>query len=109
LQNSLSQRASLAIVIALSFILSACQNAEQKGGLEHEQAKAQKADDNQLKNSFKALCKKSASPVIKDKSKLKAMLVANGKITGAMTDEMANKIVSDYIRKKQSAFKNCKK
>jgi len=109
LQNSLSQKASFTIAATLSFTLSACQNAEQQIGLEQQQAKVQQAGGNQIKNNFKALCNKSASPVIKDKSKLKAMLVANGNITAAMTDEMANKIVNDYIKKKQSAFKNCKK
>jgi hypothetical protein len=52
---------------------------------------------------------KSSSPPILDKSKLKEMLMANGKITPDMSDEMANRVVREYIKKKRDAYKRCKK
>jgi len=63
----------------------------------------------EVKVAKKKLPCKTSSPPIKDKSKLKKMLMANGRITPDMSDEMANKVVRDYIKKKRDAYKRCKK
>jgi len=54
-------------------------------------------------------CLSGTTPYIKDTTKLKKMLLASGKITVEMSVEQVNKIVKNYIKKKQDAFKRCKK
>ena len=54
-------------------------------------------------------CIKPTTPFIKDKTKLKQMLINSGKITTNMSAEQANKIVKDYINKKRDALNRCKK
>jgi bacillopeptidase F (M6 metalloprotease family) len=51
---------------------------------------------------------KGTMPPIRDKSKLKKMLIDSGKITSDMTDDEANQIVSNYIKKKRAALDKCK-
>ncbi|MGS0674167.1 hypothetical protein [Shewanella sp. 0m-4] len=54
-----------------------------------------------------ALCS-SMSP-IHDTSKLQANLKERGLITEQMTEAEAQEAVNEYIRKRQKAFKDCKK
>ncbi len=65
--------------------------------------------NNEIINNIKKCKTKAGMPPIKDKSKLKKMLIDNGTITAEMSEEKANKMVNDYIKKKQEAFKRCKK
>jgi hypothetical protein len=57
----------------------------------------------------KIICQQSTIPPLKNTQKLKEMLIANGKIDASLSDEELDKAVKTYIRKKNSAFKNCKK
>ncbi len=86
---------------ALLLLLSACQ------------AEPQKTQTSQPENSAKLLlkktCLKGTSPQVQDKTKLKQMLIKSGKITTQMSSTEANKIINDYIKKKQDAFKHCQK
>jgi len=56
----------------------------------------------------KVICQQSTTPPIKSTQKLKEMLIANGKIDASLSDEETAKAVKEYIRKKNSALKNCK-
>jgi len=54
-------------------------------------------------------CQKSTVPLLKNSEKLRSMLIANGKIDASLSSEEIDKAVKAYIRKKNAAFKNCKK
>jgi len=69
----------------------------------------EQAPQKKVNSKPKLPCVKGTSPLIKDTTKLKHMLLASGKITAEMTAQQADKIVKDYIKKKQDAFKHCKK
>lgn len=69
----------------------------------------EQAPQKMVNNKFKLPCVKGTSPLIKDTTKLKNMLLASGKITAKMTAQQAEKIVKNYIKKKRDAFKHCKK
>lgn len=56
----------------------------------------------------KVICQQSTTPPLKNTQKLKEMLIANGKIDASLSDEAIDKAVKKYIRKKNSASKNCK-
>jgi hypothetical protein len=62
---------------------------------------------NVVKN--KVFCQQSTTPTLKSNKKLKEMLIASGKIDASLSDEEIDKVIKMYIRKKNSAFKNCKK
>lgn len=64
-------------------------------------------NENVVKN--KIICQQSTRPPLKNTQKLKEMLIANGKIDASLSDEEIHQAVKTYIRKKNSAFKNCKK
>lgn len=73
-----------------------------------EQTIAKNNTEQMVKN--KLPCQQSTTPLIKNTAKLKAMLIANGKIDAALSDEEIERAVKAYIRKKNSAFKkNCQK
>ncbi len=72
-----------------------------------EQLITQNVDEKVAKN--KMICQQSTTPLLKNSQKLKEMLIANGKIDASLSDEEIDKAVKTYIRKKNSAFKNCKK
>jgi bacillopeptidase F (M6 metalloprotease family) len=58
---------------------------------------------------LKIICQQSTTPPIKNTQKLKEMLIANGKIDASLSDEEIDQAVNNYMRKKNSAFKNCTK
>lgn len=87
------------------FLLASCQEGSEKS---NAVATEQSATKTTLINKVDLPCK-AASPMIKDKSKIKKMLMDSGKITADMSEEMANKVVNNYIKNKQEAFKRCKK
>lgn len=60
------------------------------------------------KETLKTVPCKNAMPPIRDKSKLKEMLQASGKITPEMSEATQEQIVNDYIKQKRAAFKRCK-
>jgi hypothetical protein len=51
----------------------------------------------------------SAMPPLKDKSKLKQLLLKRGLITQEMSQEQQDAEVAAYIRKRQRAFETCRK
>jgi hypothetical protein len=57
----------------------------------------------------KIICPQSTTPPLKNTQKLKEMLIANGKIDASLSDKEIEREVKAYIRKKNSAFNNCKK
>ncbi len=59
----------------------------------------------------KIICTQSSTPPLKNKEKLKKMLLANGKIDASLPEKEIDQAVNDYIRKKNAAIKtkNCKK
>ena len=65
--------------------------------------------DDKPGNELKPILNCSASPPILDRSKIAVMLTNNGTITSAMGEEEIDKIVSDFINRKNKAFKDCKK
>jgi hypothetical protein len=56
----------------------------------------------------KVICQQSTISPMKSTQKLKEMLIANGKIDASLSDEEISLAVKKYIRKKNSALKNCK-
>jgi hypothetical protein len=72
-----------------------------------EQLISEDVNVNVVKN--KIICQQSTTPPLKSTKKLKEMLIANGKIDTSLSDEEIDKVIKMYIRKKNSAFKNCKK
>ncbi|WP_426357212.1 hypothetical protein ACPUVO_12110 [Pseudocolwellia sp. HL-MZ19] len=60
-----------------------------------------KKEVNQLKRKY-AVCKKSSSPMLKNKSKLKEMLFKEGKLNSDMSEDEINTYVNEYIKKKSS-------
>ncbi len=88
---------------ALLLLLSACQAEPQKTQTQTSQA------ENSAKLLLKKTCLKGTSPQVQDKARLKQMLIRSGKITTQMSSTEANKIINDYIKKKQDAFKHCQK
>ena len=72
-----------------------------------EQLSTKNVDEKIVKN--KIICQKSTTPALKNTQKLKEMLIANGKIDASLSDEEIHQAVKTYIRKKNAAFKNCKK
>lgn len=57
----------------------------------------------------KTICQEATTPPLKNTQKLKEMLIANGKIDASLPDEEIERAVKDYIRKKNAAYKNCRK
>lgn len=51
----------------------------------------------------------SMSPPILDRSKITSMLTKNETISSNMSEQEIGQIVTDYINKKNKAFKGCKK
>jgi hypothetical protein len=49
-----------------------------------------------------SICKKSSSPLLKDKTKLKEMLFKEGKLNSSMSEDEINTYVKEYINKKSS-------
>ena len=72
-----------------------------------EQSKAKNDDEKFVKN--KVICQQSTIPLLKNSQKLKKMLIARGYIDGSLSKEAIEQAVKTYIRKKNSAFRNCKK
>jgi hypothetical protein len=64
-------------------------------------------NENVVKN--KVFCQQSTTPPLKNTKKLKEMLISSGKIDTSLSDEEIDKVIKVYIRKKNSALKNCKK
>jgi bacillopeptidase F (M6 metalloprotease family) len=56
----------------------------------------------------KFACPQSSTPPLKNTQKLKAMLLANGKIDASLSDEEIERAVKAYIRKKNAQYKSCK-
>ena len=101
---------SIFITCVLVFIifLAGCQNPSEVKNLENQSVELEvvKTENHVIKTSLPC---KASSPPIKDKTKLKKMLIDNGTIAADMSEEMANKVVNDFIKKKRDAFKRCKK
>jgi hypothetical protein len=57
----------------------------------------------------KVICQESTTPPLKSTLKLKERLIASGKIDASLSDEEIEQAVKTYIRKKNAAFKQCKK
>ena len=85
---------------AMVFLLVGCQQTT-------EQTVANNSNKTSVKSKIK--CQQSTTPPLKSTQKLKEMLLANGKINESMSDEEIDHTVKAYIRKKNSAYKNCKK
>jgi len=95
------------VLVSIIFLLG-CQNPTKEKKIENQDVKPKVVNTkNQLIKT--GLPCKASSPPIKDKSKLKKVLIDNGTITVEMSDEMANKVVNDFIKKKREAFKRCNK
>ena len=93
------------------FILAGCQDT---GGLNKKTEAVDEIINQGVINAGQVRIKKThlcktSSPPIKDKSKLKTMLINSGKITAEMSDKETKTIIKNYINKKQQAFKRCKK
>ncbi len=101
---------SIVIVTALAstVMLMGCQEKAETDEVSRVSSTPQTLDSTVLSKKGQLLCK-SASPVIQDKSKIKKMLTDSGKITADMSEEVANKVVNNYIKNKREAFKRCKK
>lgn len=95
-------------VLAISIHLIGCHNPPEKKDKKNQSITSNNAASKNHLNNTNLPCKTS-SPPIKDKVKLKKMLIDNGTITVEMSEEMANKTVDEYIKKKQEAFKRCTK
>lgn len=101
---------TLFILIVLVFNLSGCQEQEA------QEAKASIKEESSTERVepiiapiAKLPCKKSMSPPIKDKTKIKNMLEKSGRITPEMSPQQVEKVVNDYISNKKAAFKDCLK
>lgn len=99
-------------LLTSSVTLTSCQNKpsdEQfaKQNIEYTETVEKSNVDAALVKSDKPC--KASSPPIKDKNKIKIMLINSGKITADMSELQADKVVRDYIKKKQDTFKHCKK
>ncbi len=93
----------------LMLALLGCQSEQQASSSSEATVIASEHTEKPLKTHVKKACLKGTSPQVQNKAKLKEMLVKSGKITAQMTATEANKIINDYIKKKQDAFKNCTK
>lgn len=87
-------------LLVVILLLQGCQQTS-------EQLITQDVNKKVVKN--KIICQQSTTPPLKNTQKLKEMLIANGKIDASLSDEEIDKAVKTYIRKKNAAFKNCKK
>ncbi len=104
---------TILVLLTSSISLSSCQNKQ------GDEALAKQSSDEYTETVEKlsvnaAIAKtnkpcKVNSPPIKDKNKIKTMLLKGGKITADMSELQADKVVRDYIKKKQDTFKHCKK
>lgn len=90
------------IFIAFSITAMACQN-QQTNNIEDTQESTSEVS---TLPSLPIPCKNFTSPPVKDKSKIKEMLLKEGKINNGMTEEEINQYLSDFIKKKSS--KTCK-
>lgn len=54
-------------------------------------------------------CQSMYSPPIKDKAKIRQLLIKKGTITADTNTETADKLVDEFIKKKQNVNKNCHK
>jgi len=96
------------IILSLLVLLTACNNTEksEQGTVQESPSISEQPEQKPL---FKKLpCPIKQSPPIKDKHKIKEMLLKSGKITADMSEEKVMQLVNDYIRKKQAASE-CKK
>jgi hypothetical protein len=75
--------------------------------LTSEQLITKNVNEKVVKN--KIICQKSTTPPLRSTQKLKEMLIANGKIDAALSNEEIDKAVKAYVQKKNSAFQQCKK
>jgi hypothetical protein len=94
--------------LASTVMLMGCQEKTEADESSRVLSTPQTLESTVVSKKGQLLCK-SASPVIQDKSKIKKMLTDSGKITADMSEEMANKVVNNYIKSKREAFKRCKK
>jgi len=102
--------ASFIVIAGCQKTLDVSQNADavSKTAVETEEENKGTVANISTKMKNPTLCK-AGSPPLKDKSKLKNMLVNSGKITAEMSVQQINQVIRNYINKKQKAFKRCKK
>lgn len=88
------------VMLGLSFMsLQGCQH----------QSVASKVDDQAGTKPLVKDCRPSAMPPLRDKTKLTENLRKQGLITADMSQAQIDKIVADYIVKRQKMFEKCHK
>jgi hypothetical protein len=87
-------------ILVVMILLQGCQQTS-------DQLLAENSTEKTVHN--KIICPQSTTPLIKNSQKLKEMLIANGKIDASLSDKEIDQAVKAYIRKKNTALKNCKK
>ena len=103
---------SILAVLISSVTLASCQNNQHNNVIVKKEVESalnvnNVGRDGALINRKKPC--KASSPPIKDKNIIKKMLINSGKITVEMSAVQVDKVVRDYIQKKQGAFKRCNK
>lgn len=82
--------------IVLSVAIISCQSQQSTDSID-----TAKADTTSTPSTYSPTpCKNFSSPLIKNKTKIKDMLLKEGKINTDMTKEEINSYVNEYIKKK---------
>lgn len=97
---------TMLLTVLLVITLSGCLEEEAKVEVKQESSAERVLP---IAPIAKLPCKKSMSAPIKDKTKIKNMLEKSGRITADMSPQQIDKVVNNYIRKKNAAFKDCQK
>jgi len=104
----------VSLFVISAFMLPGCRtNANEKESTALE-SKTEVTETTDLTNKGKyenlpKPCAVTKSPPIKDKSKIRALLIKQGKIHADMSEEKIQQLVREYITKKNQAYKQCKK
>ncbi|ABV39035.1 hypothetical protein Ssed_4433 [Shewanella sediminis HAW-EB3] len=104
MKTVLSLCVSIISVALLSGTLTACAS-----GLDDRSSAANDTLSDAPANNLKQISPCGAMPPIKDRSKLKQSLLERGLIKEEMSLDEADRIVAEYINKRQQAFEDCPK
>ncbi|WP_448547118.1 hypothetical protein [Thalassotalea fusca] len=115
MQRVILSTGTIASLLVVSVVmLSGCRtnaNEQESTALESKTEvteTTEKANKGKYENLPKP-CAVAKSPPIKDKSKIRELLIKQGKIQADMPEEKIQQLVREYITKKNQAYKLCKK
>ncbi|RTR37314.1 hypothetical protein EKG38_19105 [Shewanella canadensis] len=104
MKTVLSLFASIISVALVSGMLTACAS-----GPDDRSSSANDALSDAPVNNQKQISPCGAMPPIKDRSKLKQSLLERGLIKEEMSLDETDRVVAEYISKRQQAFEHCPK